>query len=86
MLDKIKSYLSLALTAVVGILAALLFAQRRKTESVESELATEKTNAVVAANDSDREAAKQEADGLVKTYEQLKKEYDESKLGGEGDL
>lgn len=85
-LEKVKSAINYVAGLLIALLAILLFRQQRKTESAESELATEKANSAVKEIDHDREIAKQEADALVVDYERRKREYDESKLGGDGKL
>jgi hypothetical protein len=84
--EKIKSSVAYILGVIAFILGALFYAQRRKTDSVESELATEKSKEAVKENDHDRQIAKENADNLVADYERRKREYDESKLGGDGKL
>lgn len=86
MIDKIKSYINAILGFAIVILGALLFNRNRKLQQAESELANEKAKEAVHDNDRDREAARQEADALVIDYERRKREYDESKLGGDGKL
>ena len=85
MTDKIKSAFTYLLGVVTLILGALFFAQRRKNESLESELATEKADAVVTEIDHDRQIAKAEADRLVADYESLKRRYDDAANGSGGD-
>lgn len=89
MIDKIKAiwaqltvYASLVFLAVIGILSALLLRQNKKTAKVESELAVEKTNEGVIANDKDREQAKKESDSATLTYDKLRSMYDENRTGG----
>jgi hypothetical protein len=84
-MNKIKSAAQYILGLAVLILGALFFTQRRKTESAESQLATEKANAVVKESDHDREIAKEHADRLVSDYESLKRRYDDAANGSGGD-
>lgn len=86
MIERIKKYALGGLAVVVAVLSGLLFASRRRNRDLESEVATEKSNAVVKESDHDRAIAKQEADGLVNSYESLKRKYDESGSGGDTDL
>jgi len=74
MIEKIKSYGAAIITAVIGILAALLFRQSKKTAEVQSELNHEKATTEIKLNDQAREAAKQSADDLVKAYDNLKRD------------
>lgn len=84
--EGLKKYVFGGLAVVVAVLSGLLFASRRRNRDLESEVATEKANAVVKESDHDRAIAKQEADGLVNSYESLKRKYDESGSGGDTDL
>lgn len=82
MIEKIKSYGILILTAVIGILSALFLRQSRKTSKAESELANALADNKIQGVDHDREIAKHNADALVKSYDELKSEYDENRTGG----
>jgi hypothetical protein len=86
MLEKVKNYVLGGLSFLALLLGALLFRSSRRNGQLESEVATEKANAVVKENDHERQIAKEHADRLVIDYESAKREYDESKLGGAGKL
>ena len=70
------------LGAAVAILAALLERQSRKTDKAESELASAESKHAIKENDNAKEMAKEHADSLVKSYSELKDEYDENRTGG----
>lgn len=70
------------LGGTIAILAALLERQSRKTDKAESELASAESKHVIKENDNDRQIAKEHADNLVKSYTELKSEYDENRTGG----
>lgn len=74
MLEKIKSYLSYASGLAILVLSALFFSQKRKTERVESELASAITKTEISLNDQATEAARTHADRLVEDYEKSKRD------------
>lgn len=74
MIAKIKSAFTYILGFITLILGALFYAQKRKTESVESDLAHEKSSTEIKLNDQAREAAKSNADALISEYERLKRD------------
>lgn len=76
MISKLKTYLNTALAFVVVILGGILFNRNRKVQSLESELAKERADDAIKQNEEDRQAAKQNADELVASYERLKNEKD----------
>jgi hypothetical protein len=76
MIEKIKAYASYLYGLVILILGALYFGQKRKTESAESELASEKAQGAIRENEQDRQAAREHANDLVNEYERLKNEKD----------
>lgn len=82
MLETIKKYASLAYGLLIVILGGLLFNRNRKLQSAQSELANAVAKNATQENDNDREIAKAHADELVKSYDDLKREYDENRTGG----
>lgn len=85
MIDKIKSYGILILTAVIGILSALFLRQSRKTSKAESELVNAIADNKIQGVDHDKELAKAHADDLVDSYTELKSKYDAASHGAGGD-
>ena len=74
MISKIKEYLVIAAGLVIAVLSALLFASKRKTENLESELAHEKVDNNIRSNENERKIARDNADALVSEYERLKRD------------
>lgn len=74
MIAKLKSAFTYILGFITLILGALFYAQKRKTESVESELASEKAQGAIRENEQDRQAAREHANDLVNEYERLKRD------------
>lgn len=73
MIEKIKSAFTYILGFITLILGTLFLAQKRKTESVESELASEKAQGAIRENEQDRQAAREHANDLVDAYERSKR-------------
>lgn len=69
-----KKYWDKLIYALLLVLGALLYRQTKKTESAESELAKEKANGEIKANEAERVATREHADALVAEYEKLKRE------------
>lgn len=82
MIEKLKSYLNYAVGLVILILGGILLNRNRKLQKTESELATAVAKNATQENDNDRAIAKTHADDLVKSYDELKHEYDENRTGG----
>lgn len=74
MIAKIKSYASYILSLAVLILSALFYAQKRKTENAQSELAHEKSSTEIKWNEKDRQAARDHANDLLDNYERLERD------------
>jgi len=72
MLNKIKANLKYVGYVIGLLLAAVFFSLKRKNESLESELAQEKTSNAIKTNEAERQMAKSHADELVDEYEKLK--------------
>lgn len=81
-MEKIKQWLSYASGLAVLVLSALLFRKSRQQEATQSELANAVAKNATQENDNDRAIAKTHADDLVKSYDELKREYDENRTGG----
>jgi cell division protein ZapA (FtsZ GTPase activity inhibitor) len=79
MIEKIKRYYGYLSSLALLILGALLFRQKRVAESLESELASERTNKEIALNDQAREEAQKRTDELAADY---KRKLDAYRKGG----
>ncbi len=73
-MEKIKQYAATLYGLIILILGALLFRQNKRTESVESELASQKAQEGVRTNEAERQIARDNANGLVESYERLKRD------------
>jgi len=72
-MKTIKKYAAAIYGAVVLILSALLFRQRRKTDEVRSELNQEKTTNEIKGNEHDRKIAADIAADLLAEYERSRR-------------
>lgn len=72
-MSKIREWVSFIFGAVALVFGVLFYAQKQKTESVESDLAKEKSTTEIKLNDQEREAAKSNADDLLADYERSKR-------------